>query len=1540
MDLPTTEPKLEAVSSISISVPLEEGVTLKARYIDHHGKIDTKKRVLWKSNDPNIVAVDVNTGKLTARKPGTTKVTASAFTHLGENVNIEFTVIVPKPLIKPELELSDKIIISIIDSEEPISVDYSFVDQEGNPLTPSSVKWELERTNYELLKVSEDGTITPLKPGIARIKLTVSFEGKHYSKTIEIELRQEPEIRINSPNSEIPIGADSTEQLTVTFFNELGKEVEIDKDLIVWESEDQEIITIDSNGVIEPVKLGKANILVSIQVNEIVYTKSIELEVVREIEILHPNLPEQLKKGQETGQLGNDIQFINKYGEKVSPDKVCWESGDPEILTVACDGTLIPHRAGSVEISLKVEVEGEIYPKVVGSLKIVQDPEIRIINASEEIKTTDERRQLSYQYTDESGKIGYSNSVKIKWESSNRESLDINSFGILFPKKADEVVISITAFQDEKEIARDQFTFKVKQPAKIEFVNPPKQLSTVSDNKTKLQVKYTNEDGEVYTPPEISFSSEDEDILRINESGELTIISVGETKITAKVGKDGPENTIIIGVMEVIDPVLVIDQKDQTLQKGESLTISFKYTDKHGNIPDPQPTVNWKVDKNGIIDYNTNTGEVIARSAGIVNLIITSQGVMDEITLTVIVDPELVVTAPNYPIQIGRDVHDLDPIFTNELKKNRTFTQNIRYTEYDKEIITVDSKGIVTPINVGITNVNIETAYAGRKYQETVAIEVVSLNIAEIPELEVGGNDHKLEVTFIDERGKSSNPKVVWSSSLYNVSDGNLKPTRPGLSEYVRASYTYKGGLYIATTTASIRGEIAFSINYIDETVIIPQYGYGKETWGTTLTDIWGRTLSDEAYEVSWNSNDDDIAKINNLGELNPISIGTTTITATTNYEDKVYEDEVEIKIEQPILILTGGTDDGILVGDRLSFDYSFTNGSSGPSLSPSKVIWNSADERGNFVPQKVGESTVSVSVHYRGHQFDDSQTLKVLDLQITGKPPNDRTTIGEAEPDLDFEFINEENDVVTSVTARWSLKNSSNSSVLTIDSTTGLVTPIGKGEATVILTIRYEDKIFIKEYEITIKAPLIDVDLNSAQYEQSDFVWKAMNYWYLWQSQVPLLSDSEAVSENEYKQLIKDNPSATSFFNRLLHRNDKYSRAISGNEAIALTTDGSLDHGMEFIILTSSSATRNNVLGLVLYTSPGSNADGKVSRGDYFSHVNGQRLTSYNWRSLMGSSTLSLKMVDLIRNTDPTNNSAKPFREIDLGTTITINKEQHTRNPILVSQIVSIGSHKIGYIAYDSFTSSSDGLNSVFKFFKDSNITDLVVDLRYNLGGRTSTAINLGSMISGLGTNEIFMIQSYNSKVSGGNRIGRTFRDYLDINRTKPIHKVNVSRVFVLTGRWTYSASELIINCLRPYMQVIQIGGKTGGKNVGSVLLFDHNDYPQNYYKEQGSRNTDHNLHLAPIVSRLANSQGFSAYENGFRANNGNHPDGEGTLDLRPLGDPSELLFSRAIELITGQTRRRAIDDISTHPRVISPQPEGLMIDFLDDFPSEIQNN
>ncbi|HCB46636.1 MAG TPA: peptidase, partial [Algoriphagus sp.] len=110
-------------------------------------------------------------------------------------------------------------------------------------------------------------------------------------------------------------------------------------------------------------------------------------------------------------------------------------------------------------------------------------------------------------------------------------------------------------------------------------------------------------------------------------------------------------------------------------------------------------------------------------------------------------------------------------------------------------------------------------------------------------------------------------------------------------------------------------------------------------------------------------------------------------------------------------------------------------------------------------------------------------------------------------------------------------------------------------------------------------------------------------------------------------------------------------------------------------------------------------------------------------------------------------------------------------------------------------------------------------------------------------------------------------------------------NRVYVLTSSRTASASELIINGLKPYMDVFIIGDVTTGKNVGSVPIEDE-DNPQNSYG------------LLPIVFQSFNSQDKSDYSNGFTPNITAKETAE---RLRQFGDVNEQLLRTAITQITG---------------------------------------
>ena len=121
------------------------------------------------------------------------------------------------------------------------------------------------------------------------------------------------------------------------------------------------------------------------------------------------------------------------------------------------------------------------------------------------------------------------------------------------------------------------------------------------------------------------------------------------------------------------------------------------------------------------------------------------------------------------------------------------------------------------------------------------------------------------------------------------------------------------------------------------------------------------------------------------------------------------------------------------------------------------------------------------------------------------------------------------------------------------------------------------------------------------------------------------------------------------------------------------------------------------------------------------------------------------------------------------------------------------------------------------------------------------------------------------------------------------------MTKVYILTSKGTASASELVINGLKPHITVVQIGDVTVGKNVGSVTVYDSPDFGDE------NRNPNHRYAMQPIVLKIVNSVGFGDYFNGLQPN---FTLKETLSTLGTLGDAAEPLLSTAISKITGTGR------------------------------------
>ena len=330
-------------------------------------------------------------------------------------------------------------------------------------------------------------------------------------------------------------------------------------------------------------------------------------------------------------------------------------------------------------------------------------------------------------------------------------------------------------------------------------------------------------------------------------------------------------------------------------------------------------------------------------------------------------------------------------------------------------------------------------------------------------------------------------------------------------------------------------------------------------------------------------------------------------------------------------------------------------------------------------------------------------------------------------------------------------------------------------------------------------------------------------------------------------------------------------------------------------------SNTSNQCFAVVQFVYPGTPAEkAGMKRGDLILQMNGTDITTSNYYDLFYSSSVTLGMAALNGNVISLNNK-----------TISLTAVSMYQEPVNTYKVINKGSSKIGYLFYTDYTlKSHEKLLEVLQSFKASGVTDVILDLRYNLGGYSLTSQILSSMLapaSIVSGKQIFLKQIWNDDYTAyWKKQGEDLNEYFSytynyededskkVSLSVESANLNLSRLFVLASGNTASASEATITGLSPYIKVTTIGEQTAGKYCGGIVFT-----PEDIYETPDAALKNWGIYT--MVYRYADKNGNTAcMPKGFKPD---YEVADDPFDRYAMGDEAEPLLAKAIQLITGES-------------------------------------
>ena len=302
----------------------------------------------------------------------------------------------------------------------------------------------------------------------------------------------------------------------------------------------------------------------------------------------------------------------------------------------------------------------------------------------------------------------------------------------------------------------------------------------------------------------------------------------------------------------------------------------------------------------------------------------------------------------------------------------------------------------------------------------------------------------------------------------------------------------------------------------------------------------------------------------------------------------------------------------------------------------------------------------------------------------------------------------------------------------------------------------------------------------------QKQWAYEAMQDYYVYYDQVPVIDPQVFESTDDVVRSVR------------FEERDKFSNASDATESAL-----QIAQGREFGLGYRWGYDNDGVprLARIFTDSPFGRAG--LERGDIILSVDG-----FGWTD----NELSDGFGDRVAGTpDNPSTASWSFEKRDSGQVITIDvtAAEYQINTVVERTVFTNAAlnQRVGYLAFDRFLRPSEAeLDSAFAFFQEQDLTEFILDLRYNGGGLVDVAARLATLIAGSAREGQMIYQYlYNDKYANNN---------YSLEFKGGFEDLGLSRVVILTTDRTASSSEIVISGLQPYTEVVTIGTRTLGKS------------------------------------------------------------------------------------------------------------------------------